>query len=452
MDKTILFFGAGFTTALGFPTTDMQKELFSLYFFDGNEFRKRYSKTFGYSTTEELINAQSKEKSSFSTRYLCQYIKYYFTADSFSIQNMYNLLFSQINTGMTYGNRSNLFSHEALLEIRYEMVALLQYIFSEYTKIALNKPELQRYIDFFTQNAKKVIDNRIAMATREMDLASTEFVIAPLSYISLNWDVLFIWAMFNAHKALNDSNIGYVIHNGKNLKLKIFNDFSTYMATKSIDNKKGGKWFPYNEPVATHINDEDHLHDKCVTLIKTYLPHGQTNWLECPQCGKLSMYLGNTWAKKSPTLAMRNPGEEKYECLHCNYELTTQNSSMLIQTIYKNKSSYIQEIQTDMHLQISKADKVVFIGYSLPEDDIDYRALFTTLISQSNGSFPEIYVVLFDNNFQNTQWYCYDQAVSKVNSNNKQIMERYINIFDKSTVRFTFCGFPNASEMVTALI
>ena len=37
---------------------------------------------------------------------------------------------------------------------------------------------------------------------------------------------------------------------------------------------------------------------------------------------------------------------------------------------------YIEEIQRDLRAVVQEADHIVFMGYSLPPDDVDYRAFF----------------------------------------------------------------------------
>ena len=260
--------------------------------------------------------------------------------------------------------------------------------------------------------------------------------------------------MFIAHKELNDENRNFAVVNGRNVKLKIFNDFAAYTASRPVEPESGKNkiWYPYNATVATHVNDPEHLYDRIVTLIRTYLPHGQTNWLECPVCGKLSMYLGDEWQLNSQTIAMRSPLLDEnpdYKCQHCGQKLTTADSSMLLQTQLKKKASYIEEIQRDMRLRLSEAEKIVFVGYSLPADDIEYRSVF---VANNARQKKQIYVVLYKEE-ETSKWLkANDPYISKMagdkSDDTRKTIRRYAALFGEENVWVNLAGFPAAADSV----
>ena len=233
--------------------------------------------------------------------------------------DFYNLIDMQIRLGRTccIDNGDHIGIPEAM-KIRKAMLVLLQELFSMYTEEAMGTEKekaLEDFKNFFKDLAQLCLEEKRAMLSDpHLNPCSSDFLISNLSFISLNWDILFVWCMFIAHKELNDRNSDHYVIHGKNVKLKIFNDFATFMAARkpgydTEDNLNIKRWYPYNESVATRINDPEHLHDRIITLIRTYLPHGSTNWLECPECGKLSMYLGNAWELHSPSIAMEKGDE-----------------------------------------------------------------------------------------------------------------------------------------------
>ena len=407
MKKTVLFFGAGATKSLGFPITFEQDKLFK----------------------ESLLYKPNDKYPALS-----EYVQEFFgkNAESFTVMQLYNLLDEHIRSESKYRN----FYYTDAIKAREEMLEYLQEIFTEKTQSALNSPFLDEYIDFFKELAKINLQDKQKILSTS-DLQTEEFIFSKFSYISLNWDVMFIWCMFQAHKELNEQNHNWFSVKGKNVKLKTFNDFGIYLATKSLkENSNGKKWFPYNETVAMRINDTDHLSDRIVTLIKTYFSHGQTNWLECPKCGNVSMYLGDTWDKRSSTLPM---SPKTYKCVHCREDIDIKNSAMLLQTLIKKKPSYIMEIQKKMRLEIENAERIIFVGYSLPDDDFEYRTMFL-----SKNKDKEIYVVTYQEDGLN-EWLLYDEI------NQTKEVKNFYNLFGEDT-QFNCAGFPNAKNSIIEVL
>ena len=440
--------------------------MFKLYFFDEKGFLEKYGKIMG-EKAQKLLDALREEnnKYSFDMCGLKMYINNFFSECSFRMIDLYNLLDSQISAGQSFriydeNNCTTICSADDALRYRRAMLVLLQSVFTIYLKKSTCNPEIERYKLFFRKLAEIVLREKMdqlnGFCHGDKDgLKGDDFIFSEIAYISLNWDFLFLWPMFIAHKELNDENRNYAVVNGKNVKLKIFNDFAAYTASRPVEPESGKNkiWYPYNATVATHINDPEHLYDRIVTLIRTYLPHGQTNWLECPVCGKLSMYLGDEWHLNSQTIVMRSPLLDKnpdYKCQHCGQKLTTADSSMLLQTPLKKKASYIEEIQRDMRLRLSEAEKIVFVGYSLPADDIEYRSVF---VANNARQKKQIYVVLYKEK-EPSKWFKAND-ISKMagdkSDGTRKIIEtikRYTDLFGKENVRVNLAGFPAAADSV----
>ena len=445
-NKRILFWGAGASANLNIPTTLQQSNLLSDYFFSKNEkqFIGKSDRFLSEHQAKLLFSMKLEEdmQKEYSIKKLNEYVNSFFEKHSFTMQNLFESLDAQIYDCKTLMSGNKYFTAQDAFIMRRGMLVLLQSIFSDVISTAQEGNVSQKYVDFFKIAAVGILEDKIHQIQSGMDITTKDFMFSDISYISTNWDVSFLWSMFIAHMELNDQNGCWCCYKGKNTKLKIFNDFSTYMAAKYIDGNDDKKlWYPYSAPVATRVNDADHIADRIVTLIRTYLPHGQTNWLECPVCKKLNMYLGDEWNLNSPTLAMQNPQSKSYKCLHCgNDNLTTADASMLMQSLHKVKPPYIQEIQTDMKLRIQQADTIIFVGYSLPQDDIEYRTIFT------QSGKKKIYVVLYEEN-AGTEWY----KASEIKANkqdNKDTIKRFTDLFGEKNVKVTFAGFPEADKLI----
>ena len=471
-EKSVLFWGAGATRKLGMPTTEDQEEMFKLYFFDEKGFLKKYGTNDEMGEKAQKLldalkegnNKYSLDMYSFDICGLKRYINNFFSECSFRMVDLYNLLDSQISAGQSFriydeNNQTKTCSADDALRYRRAMLVLLQSVFTIYLKKSACNPEIEKYKLFFRKLAKIVLGEKMnqlsGFCRGDWDgLKGDDFIFSEIAYISLNWDFLFLWPMFIAHKELNDENSNYAVANGKNVKLKIFNDFAAYTASRPVEPESGKNkiWYPYNATVATHVNDPEHLYDRIVTLIRTYLPHGQTNWLECPVCGKLSMYLGDEWQLNSQTIAMRSPLLDKnpdYKCQHCGQNLTTADSSMLLQTPLKKKASYIEEIQRDMRLRLSVAEKIVFVGYSLPADDIEYRSVF---VANNARQKKQIYVVLYKEKEPSKWLKANDPYISKMagdkSDDTRKMIRRYAALFGEENVWVNLAGFPAAADSV----
>ena len=140
---------------------------------------------------------------------------------------------------------------------------------------------------------------------------------------------------------------------------------------------------------------------------------------------------------------------KSYRCANCdNKELNLKNSAMLLQTNYKIKAPYIEEIQRAMRIALNQADKLIAIGYSLPDDDIEYKSLFRI----SRKDKKKIYLILYSENALN-QFLSSTEArrFCKGNDNEKAI-KRYCDIFGEENVFVNLSGFPNAYDTIMDIL
>ncbi len=131
---------------------------------------------------------------------------------------------------------------------------------------------------------------------------------------------------------------------------------------------------------------------KKIYNIKVLKLHGSINWLLCPNCNRLHTGLGS---KES----MWNLYVVPRKCAYCK-ALSEENEIIKIPDLEPlfitptfNKvfnNTHIQMVWHNAHVEIAEADKIVFIGYSLPEADYHFR----TLIKRAMRSNTIIEVVL----------------------------------------------------------
>ena len=295
------------------------------------------------------------------------------------------------------------------------------------------------------------------------------FYLSDLSFVSLNWDPIALWCQFVANRDLNNSsNVPHIGSPAR--KLKVFHDLGHFVAGSRVE-KKGKQntpWHPMNESSAQRLNDCEHGATDRIRIGKFLFPHGCLWWRECPSCGKLSSYMGDAWTTDSPTLfpppplrafvtgVMFNHRVEKESCawdrgevdaracVHCETLTYLHHTPMQIQSNFKRAPPpFMEEIQRDLRVVVEKADHIIFMGYSLPPDDVAYRAFFAARSSRRSDNPPKCSVVLGrDWEHRWCGWSELDEQLKKMDNPHRQTLEAARGLFGKENVRFYGGGIP----------
>ena len=267
------------------------------------------------------------------------------------------------------------------------------------------RKELDLYYEFSIALARRMQRQGVALA--EEPFESSKFYLGDLSFVSMNWDPVGLWCQMIADRYMNRSASGPHIGTPAR-KLKVFLDQAHFVAGRRVG-KQREVWHSMNESAVQRLN-EIKGNPECIRVMKYLQPHGCICWRECPSCGKLSNYLSDDgWVLDSPTLIPPPPlrafepglklenawnsderktwkrGEtDARACVHCETTTHAHNTSILMQSNFKARPpSFIEEIQREMRVIVKKAQHVVLLGYSLPSDDVEYRAF---LAAQRQGS------------------------------------------------------------------
>lgn len=118
--------------------------------------------------------------------------------------------------------------------------------------------------------------------------------------------------------------------------------------------------------------------------LKVMKLHGSVNWLLCPNCNRLSVGLGAT----AEQLCEYTIGRR---CLECSESWLSDEGTevtgailepfIISPTFMKQFDNvHIQMVWHNAYMDLCRADKVVFIGYSLPEADYHLRTLLKRAI------------------------------------------------------------------------
>jgi NAD-dependent SIR2 family protein deacetylase len=163
--------------------------------------------------------------------------------------------------------------------------------------------------------------------------------------------------------------------------------------------------------------------ERCLFTIKLIKLHGSLNWLYCPRCGRLYA----SWDKEIGVMAYT----KKPICRLCkkNYgnkatadsgpSLVTQ---LLMPTYIKDLNNVqIKLLWQNAGVELSEASKIIFIGYSFPAADYEFRQLLARMVPHG----CEIEVVLYGE------------------KENKDAAERYRSFFGTRKVKFIYDGAEN---------
>ena len=401
--KTIYIIGAGSTAGLGIPTSDKQKIIF------------------------EKLSASGDNT-------LCRL--YHIVAERFENKDYgINDVFSLIDTALYL--KTGLYSNEEKIEYLELLQAkreLISCIFKEFKKNieAMDDCSYKRYVDFYYALAKKELGKKIEC---NFDMQEREFFIADYSIINFNWDLCSLFPIIESNRILNHENDRYI--NKKGLpQLRMYTDFNYECASLMKD----VPWFPFTEPAAAVANSDKHNGKRRVVLLKAFFPHGLMNSFKCPKCARHSLYLGKQLKIKDVCNSIDYiKNEPLYKCMSCGTEISAKDFNVLVQSNFKERNSFLEETRIKMFCELESAEKLVFIGYSMPQDDIDYRTFFKSL-----NNVKEVHVVLKDKNSHDFKQISKGDDFSSYSDETRTAIENYLSIF--KNICLNTKGFPDAAN------
>jgi len=173
--------------------------------------------------------------------------------------------------------------------------------------------------------------------------------------------------------------------------------------------------------------------------IKLMKLHGSINWLICSNCGRLFTDYNN-----NISLLALGSENEPAECTFCNSQNKkyTLRSFVVTPTFIKTFDNiHVQTIWHNAYLDLCKASKIVFIGYSFPDADFEFRYILKKAINPN----AEIEIVL--RNSSNPDFYTSSLSVLKNPELEEQVLKklnlpyyRYENFFVKNPINPFYDG------------
>lgn len=114
--------------------------------------------------------------------------------------------------------------------------------------------------------------------------------------------------------------------------------------------------------------------------VKLLKLHGSMNWLQCPKCQRLFVKF---YRRLTGGYVFHNQ-----HCRHCLKNFKAEETldaklrtNLIMPTFLKDLNNFqIKLIWQNAGVELSEADKVVFLGYSLPQADFELRQLLSRMI------------------------------------------------------------------------
>jgi len=235
----------------------------------------------------------------------------------------------------------------------------------------------------------------------------------PLSVISLNWDSL-----------LEDDMYWCIGKASATRRVDI--DYCCY--TTPLD--KAGPHRPSPTQKAAGIFN-----------VKVMKLHGSANWLSCPNCRRLFTGIGEERTVWELYVKLRTCPECGEEAIPENADPTSARPATLepcfiTPTFVKRfDNPHIQMTWHNAFLDLTEADEVVFIGYSLPDADYHVR----TLLRRAVRSDATIRVVLSEED---------GPGGNETDGERTATAQRYVDFFGEERVGFDFSGVRGYFEPV----
>lgn len=407
--KIVYVIGAGSTAGLGIPTSDKQKRIFEGVAASGDN------------TLCRLYHIVAER----------------FANNEYGINDVFNLIDTALylKTGL-YSNEEKI-EYLELLQAKRELIST---IFEEFKKNieAMDDCFYKRYVDFYYALAKRELSKKIEC---NVDMQEREFFIADYSVINFNWDLCSLFPIIESNKKLNHENDRYINKEGLP-QLRMYTDFNYECASLMKD----VPWFPFTEPAAAVANSDKHNGKRRVVLLKAFYPHGLMNSFRCPKCARHSLYLGNQLEIKEVSKSIDyNKNEQLYKCMSCGTEISAKDFNVLVQSNFKERNSFLEETRIKMFCELESAEKLVFIGYSMPQDDIDYRTFFKSL-----NNVEKAYVVLHDKNSHDFKQISNGDDLSNYSDETKIAIGNYLSVFKH--IYLNTHGFPDAADDILNII
>lgn len=336
------------------------------------------SKAEGAPTSDELLVRSLRElRNSVPALNIMDFLKdfFYMHADDLELDKIptFEELLTIIDISLSrQDDLTRKWNYKKLMELRNDLIYCIAKI-------------LEQTLEHGGRLHKKFINNLFELPKRNNKNTS---------FISLNYDILLDNRLIDLY-VKKDWDIDYGIE---------FRNF-----VKSIERK------PEERLEFTQVPNEWHWprKDRAIYLLKL---HGSLNWLYCPNCNTVKITKKEKGALRIWT-----------EFETCEIDGSLQRPLIVPPTwqkVYENP--HLVKIWLRAAEVLSRTDKVIFVGYSLPDSDIRLKYLFKKFLYRDDVSLkPKISVVLRE-----------DEETKEIEKRYKRIFGQDVNTITEGFKKF----------------
>ena len=380
----------------------------------------------------------------------------------FKINDLFNIMDLHGQSGHGFHAGDTFLTPQQVGSAKNALEMLLQTMFFVDWQVARESEQLDLHYHFARMLAKRMQREGIKRSDqRHYD--SPKFYLGDVSFASMNYDPIGLWCQMVANRDLNKSPAAPHIGSPAS-KLEVFLDQAHFVSGVRPEKREPRVWHSMSEAVVQRLNEVGQR----IRVTKFLLPHGCLCWRECPNCGKLSNYCGYSWELRSPTLIPPPPlrafvrdidfeqartvdghterrawerGEvDARACVHCDTLTYAHHTSTQMQSSLKERPpAFLEEIQRELRVVVKNAKHIVLMGYSLPEDDVLYRAIFA---GHSNARRKDVKCTVVDNVGDYNGWFGPNELDGKRDLHEKTAVGAARDLFGRDNVRYYGGGVP----------
>ena len=347
-----------------------------------------------------------------------------------------------------------------------------------------NAEQFQKYVAFIETLARMMQKEGGRFADKYGDFTKPAFYNFSNAIITLNFETVFLWLLFNANRKMNGNGF-YLPQTSQ--KMEQWLDFGVPSKRRKISSRpedRATDWFSYSqiESSVFRINSCRSPGSPIGRIGRFLSAHGCCNWRECPSCGRMMYYLGDEWGYSSKHLNPpfpiplfenfefnRTEKEEEWkkrlrydslECISCSAETTASDAPMIMQTMIKGMpTSFLDEVQRESRVLLRKARHIVLFGYQLPPDDVLWQEAFSEAVRCRKDTEDEAFCTVVVGYLGEKRWIQGEEMMAVVEkyrysseaaSRGVKAIINAVAIFGENRVRAYCGGIPdvwgNASE------
>jgi len=298
-----------------------------------------------------------------------------------SLEDIFSLLDRSIKSAHRYRG----FTVTDFIELQNKLLSKLAILLGTY--------EPNSYVMKFAQ---KIIDKRMALG-HDSD---------QISIISLNWDNLLDYAITKLSRSYNRF--------GKNVAI----DYCMY------DYSFKKQFYPSLHYVPSIFRKRDGAYN--IKLIKL---HGSVNWNICQACQKV--YVENRFIDYSNLVP-----PYKFICNSCKVNLEY---FMISPTFMKDfQANHIKNIWHNAFIDLQEATKIIFIGYSFPLADFEFKIMLSQAIRRENIERDNIRVIDYSKTNPEGSRERSSKAYTELKERYSSFFGRNVRFYNEGVVKYIY--------------